>query len=219
MNSAYICGAVRTPFANVNSYFHSLSMASLAALPLRDMTRRNASLDWGSVDGLYIGSNNKKFSAVPELGKFVTEYLSGTAIKATVPAKSLNFSYCSGLAAVGQAYLDIAAGLRRFTVVGGVGSAAGVDSSLISGAGARSEAESGKKLNEQRKKMQTELREVDRLSFVSKEMQESIKESPQHQLQDVEKRRNDLMPEHQKVQMAPPKQTARERTRELGEHQ
>lgn len=121
-------------------------MASLAALPLRDMTRRNASLDWGSVDGLYIGSNNKKFSAVPELGKFVTEYLSGTTIKATVPAKSLNFSYCSGLAAVGQAYLDIAAGLRRFTVVGGVGSTAGVDSSLISGAGARSEAGSVKKI-------------------------------------------------------------------------
>ena len=43
--------------------------------------------------------------------------------------------------------------------------------------------------------MQKELREVDRLSFVSKEMQECIKESLQHQLQDVEKRRNELMPE------------------------
>ena len=31
-------------------------------------------------------------------------------------------------------------------------------------------------------------------------MQESLKESLQHQLQDVEKRRNDLMREHQKVQ-------------------
>ena len=52
----------------------------------------------------------------------------------------------------------------------------------------------------QRKKRQQELREVDRLSFVSKEMQESLKESLQHQLQEVEKRRNDLMPEHQKAQ-------------------
>ena len=48
--------------------------------------------------------------------------------------------------------------------------------------------------------MQRELREVDRVSFVSKEMQESIKASLQHQSQDVETRRNDLMPEHQKVQ-------------------
>ena len=61
------------------------------------------------------------------------------------------------------------------------------------------EAESRKKLDEPRKKMQKELREVHRLSFVSKEMQESIKESLQNWLQDVEKRRKDLMPEHQKV--------------------
>ena len=36
--------------------------------------------------------------------------------------------------------------------------------------------------------------------FVSKEMQDSLKESLQHQLQEVERRRNDLMPEHEKVQ-------------------
>ena len=34
----------------------------------------------------------------------------------------------------------------------------------------------------------------------SKEMQENLMESMQHQLQEVEKRRIDLMPEHQKVQ-------------------
>ena len=41
------------------------------------------------------------------------------------------------------------------------------------------EAECRRKLDEQRKKMRNELREVDRLSFVSKEMQEmqeSLKE-------------------------------------------
>ena len=53
---------------------------------------------------------------------------------------------------------------------------------------------------EQRKMLQKELREVDRLSFMSKEMQDSLKEPLQHQLQEVEKRMNDLMPEHQKVQ-------------------
>ena len=62
------------------------------------------------------------------------------------------------------------------------------------------EDECRRKLDEQRKKIQKELREVERLSFASKEMQESLKESLQHQLQEVEKRRNDLMLEHQKVQ-------------------
>ena len=36
--------------------------------------------------------------------------------------------------------------------------------------------------------------------FISKEAEESIKESLQHQLQEVEKGRHDLMPEHQKAQ-------------------
>ena len=55
-------------------------------------------------------------------------------------------------------------------------------------------------MNRRKKKLPKDLREVDGLSCVSKDMQESIKESLQHQLQDVEKRRHDLMPEHQKAQ-------------------
>ena len=38
------------------------------------------------------------------------------------------------------------------------------------------------------------------MSLVSKQVQESIKESLQHQLQEVEKRRHDLMLEQQKAQ-------------------
>ena len=53
-----------------------------------------------------------------------------------------------------------------------------------------------------RGKMQRELREVERLSFASKEVQENLVESLQHQLQEVEKKRNDLMTEHHRVQEA-----------------
>ena len=62
------------------------------------------------------------------------------------------------------------------------------------------ETESRRKLYEQMKKLEMELRDVDRWSLVSKEMQDRIKESLQHQLQDVEKKRPDLVPEHQKAQ-------------------
>ena len=80
------------------------------------------------------------------------------------------------------------------------------------------EAECRRKLDEQRKKMQKELREVDRSSFVSKEMQECLKVSLQHQLQEVEKRRNDLMPEHQKVQKRTPNiQSVQDKRRNLQE--
>ena len=60
------------------------------------------------------------------------------------------------------------------------------------------EDECRRKLDE-KGKIQKELREVGTVSFASKEMHENT-ESTQHQLQEVEKRRNDLMPEHQKVQ-------------------
>ena len=65
------------------------------------------------------------------------------------------------------------------------------------------ETESRKKLDEQKKKPQKESRDVERLSLISKEAQESVKECLQDQLQEVEKGRHDLMPEHQKVQKKP----------------
>ena len=49
------------------------------------------------------------------------------------------------------------------------------------------------------KKMPNKLRDVERLSLISKEAQESVKESLQHQQQGVETRRHDLKPEHQKT--------------------
>ena len=62
------------------------------------------------------------------------------------------------------------------------------------------EIESRKKLDEQRKKLQNELRDVENLSCASKEVQDSLENDLQQQLQEVEQRWHDLMPEHQKVQ-------------------
>ena len=62
------------------------------------------------------------------------------------------------------------------------------------------ETENRKKLDEDRKKLQVEFREVEKLSYIPMEVQENLKNDLQQQLQDVEQRRHDLMPEHQKVQ-------------------
>ena len=62
------------------------------------------------------------------------------------------------------------------------------------------EAESRKKLAEQKKKLQKELRDIEKFLCVPQEFQESLKSNLQQQLQEVEQRRRDLMPEHQKVQ-------------------
>ena len=44
------------------------------------------------------------------------------------------------------------------------------------------------------------LRDVEKLSCVAKEVQDSLKNDLQQQLQEVEQRRHDFMPEHQRVQ-------------------
>ena len=58
------------------------------------------------------------------------------------------------------------------------------------------EIESRKKLDEQKRKLQRELREIEKFSCVPKEAQESLKSGLQQQLQEVEQSRHDLMPEH-----------------------
>ena len=62
------------------------------------------------------------------------------------------------------------------------------------------EVESRKKLDEQRKRLQVQLREVERFTDAPKEIQSSLKGILQQQLQEVEQRRNDLLPEHQRAQ-------------------
>ena len=56
----------------------------------------------------------------------------------------------------------------------------------------KDEIESRKKLDEQRKKLQKELRDVEKLSCVSKEVQDSLKNDLQQQLQVVEHWEHDL---------------------------
>ena len=47
---------------------------------------------------------------------------------------------------------------------------------------------------------QKELRAIEKFSCLPKELQERLKSNLQLQLQEVEQKRHDLMPDHQKVQ-------------------
>ena len=62
------------------------------------------------------------------------------------------------------------------------------------------EAESRNKLDEQRNRLQRQLRDVERFIDFPQETQSGIKENLQRQLQEVEQKRHDLLPEHQRVQ-------------------
>ena len=56
-----------------------------------------------------------------------------------------------------------------------------------------------KKLDEQ-KKSYRRIRDIEKILCVPKEFQENLKSNLQQQLQEVEQRKHDLMPEHQRVQ-------------------
>ena len=60
--------------------------------------------------------------------------------------------------------------------------------------------ENRRKLDEQRMRLEKELREVEKLSFRPQEIQSGLKEGLQQQLQDIEQKMHDLLSQHQRVQ-------------------
>ena len=62
------------------------------------------------------------------------------------------------------------------------------------------EVENRKKLGEQRKWLQKQLRDLEKFTCMPQDIQSRLKEEWQQQLQDIEQKRNDLLPEHQRVQ-------------------
>ena len=62
------------------------------------------------------------------------------------------------------------------------------------------ETESEKNLDERKKKLQKPLRDIEKFTDMNKHIVEGPKEKWQQELQDIEQRRNDLLPEHQQMQ-------------------
>lgn len=122
MSSAFICGAVRTPFAIRNSYLERYSTAQLASLPLADMVKRNPKLDWRRVDRLYVGSNNKNLCTLEGAKKFVDVCVDKTSIERNVSVTPLGWLHCTGMAAIERAAGDIGTGASNLSVVIGVSS-------------------------------------------------------------------------------------------------
>ena len=59
------------------------------------------------------------------------------------------------------------------------------------------EVENKKKLDEQRKRLQKQLRDLEKFTCMPQDIQSKLKETWQLELQDIEQKRNDLVSEHQ----------------------
>jgi len=59
MTTAYLCDAIRTPFGRYGGALSSVRADDLAALPIRELVRRNPAVDWNALDDVIYGCANQ----------------------------------------------------------------------------------------------------------------------------------------------------------------
>jgi acetyl-CoA acyltransferase len=114
---AYILDAVRTPFGRYRGGLSATRTDDLAALPLRELVRRNPGLDPAAVDDVIYGNTNGAGEENRNVARMAA-LLAGLPV--TVPGSTVNRLCASGGEAVVQAARALAVGDARYVVAGGV---------------------------------------------------------------------------------------------------
>ena len=115
--SAYILDAVRTPIGRYGGALSSLRTDDLAALPIAELKKRNAQIDFGDVDDVILGDANQAGEDNRNVARMAA-LLAG--LPETVPGTTINRLCASGMDAVGMAARGIKSGDYRLAIAGGV---------------------------------------------------------------------------------------------------
>src|ERR1700682_1869185 len=100
MTDAFICDAIRTPIGRYGGALAAVRPDDLAAIVLRELLRRNSSLDPAAVDDVILGCANQAGEDNRNVARMAA-LLAGLPIE--VPGVTLNRLCGSGLDAVGYA--------------------------------------------------------------------------------------------------------------------
>ena len=114
---AYILDAVRTPFGRYRGGLAAIRTDDLAALPLRELVRRNPALDPAAIDDVVYGNTNGAGEENRNVGRMAALLAD---LPVTVPGSTVNRLCASGGEAVVQAARALAVGDARYVVAGGV---------------------------------------------------------------------------------------------------
>ncbi|HLZ99917.1 MAG TPA: 3-oxoadipyl-CoA thiolase [Steroidobacteraceae bacterium] len=117
MNGAYICDGIRTPIGRYGGALAAVRPDDLAAIVLRELLRRNASLDPAAVDDVILGCANQAGEDNRNVARMAA-LLAGLPVE--VPGATLNRLCGSGLDAVACAARMIIAGDAELVLAGGV---------------------------------------------------------------------------------------------------
>ena len=117
MRSAFICDFIRTPIGRFAGALSSVRTDDLAAIPIRELVRRNSQIDWSQLDEVIFGCANQAGEDNRNVARMAL-LLAG--LPHSIPGATINRLCASGMDAVGTAARAIASGEIDFAVAGGV---------------------------------------------------------------------------------------------------
>ena len=117
MTEAYICDYIRTPIGRFGGALSSVRADDLAAIPLRALMARNASVDWEAVEDVILGCANQAGEDNRNVARMAV-LLAGLPVAVT--GSTVNRLCGSGMDALTIAARAIKAGETQLMVVGGV---------------------------------------------------------------------------------------------------
>src|ERR1700682_2060181 len=117
MTDAFICDAIRTPIGRYGGALAAVRPDDLAAIVLRELLRRNSSLDPAAVDDVILGCANQAGEDNRNVARMAA-LLAGFAVE--VPGVTLNRLCGSGLDAIAVAARSVKSGEAELVIAGGV---------------------------------------------------------------------------------------------------
>ena len=113
----FICDAIRTPIGRFGGVLSSVRTDDLAAIPIRELVKRNPRADWSQLDEVILGCANQAGEDNRNVAR-ISLLLAG--LPDTIPGATINRLCASGMDAIGTAARAIATGEIDFVVAGGV---------------------------------------------------------------------------------------------------
>src|SRR6266851_5244653 len=117
METAYICDAIRTPFGRYGGTLASIRTDDLAAIPIKALVERNASVDWGAVYYVFYGCANQSGEDNRNVARMAL-LLAG--LPKEVSGTTVNRLCGSSMDAVASATRAIKSGETDLMIAGGV---------------------------------------------------------------------------------------------------
>ncbi|MDC7785391.1 3-oxoadipyl-CoA thiolase [Rhodoplanes sp. TEM] len=114
---AVICDAIRTPFGRYGGALAAVRADDLGAVPMKELMKRNPSVDWAALDDVFYGNVNQAGEDNRNVARMAL-LLAG--LPETVPGVTVNRLCASGMEAIGQAARAIATGEMELALAGGV---------------------------------------------------------------------------------------------------